>query len=61
MLVGLSLHTLFAEIVAYLYSLSEPEFKYASVLGFAVFTASAGLWLVDTIFKQIQFPANRTQ
>lgn len=61
MLVGLSLHLLCAKIVVYLYSLSEPEFKYAGVLGYSVFIASAGLWLVDTIFKQIQFPANRTQ
>ncbi|OZB89969.1 hypothetical protein CJP46_35980 [Paenibacillus sp. XY044] len=56
MLVGLSLHLLCAEIVVYLY----PEFKYAGVLGYSVFIASVGIWLVDTIFKQIQFPANRT-
>jgi hypothetical protein len=61
MLVGLSLHLLSAGIVVYLFSLSEPEIKYASVLVYSVVIASAGLWLVDTIFKQIQFTSKTKQ
>lgn len=58
---GLASHLIFAVIILYLFSLTESEgilflFKYASVFVYSVFIAATGLWLIDTIFKKIQFP-----
>lgn len=61
MLMGLASHLIFAVIILYLFSLTESEgflflFKYASVFVYSVFIVAIGLWLIDTIFKKIQFP-----
>jgi hypothetical protein len=59
MIMGFTLHLIFAGIVVYLISLAESDgflFKYASVLVYSVFVAATGLWLFDSILKKIQFP-----
>ena len=61
MLTGLALHLIFAVIILYMVFLTESEgfpflTKYASVFVYSVFIAATGLWLIDIIFKKMQFP-----
>ncbi|WP_171649547.1 hypothetical protein [Paenibacillus phytorum] len=53
-LAGLSLHLIFAGIIVYLFTHGEP-FKFDNILVYSVIVAAAGLWLSDSILKQVKF------
>jgi hypothetical protein len=47
---------LFAGVIVYFFAFAEfnNPATYSDVLGYSVFAASVGLWMVDSILKKIQ-------
>lgn len=55
LIIGLTLHLIFAAVFVYFFAFADfnnPD-TYADVLGYSVFAASAGLWMIDAFFKKI--------